>query len=195
MVAMAGKKCVAIATDKRFGIRELQTVACNFSKAYATTEKSMVGMCGLATDIQTMRQMLKFKLKMYELQEKKVMEPTTLMNMMSTTLYERRFGPWFTEPIVCGLDKNNDPVLCSYDFIGAMSESKNFAVGGTTSDQLLGVCESFWKPDMEPEELFETIAQCLLTAVDRDCLAGWGGVVHVITPTHVITRHLKGRMD
>ena len=32
----------------------------------------------------------------------------------------------------------------------------------------------------EPEELFETISQALLNAVDRDALSGWGGVVHIM---------------
>jgi 20S proteasome subunit beta 3 len=48
---------------------------------------------------------------------------------------------------------------------------------------------------MEPEELFETLSQCLLSGVDRDALAGWGALVHVITKDQVISRTLKGRMD
>jgi 20S proteasome alpha/beta subunit len=32
----------------------------------------------------------------------------------------------------------------------------------------------------EPEDLFETISQCLLSAVDRDAFSGWGGIVHVM---------------
>lgn len=32
----------------------------------------------------------------------------------------------------------------------------------------------------EPEELFETISQALLSSVDRDCLSGWGGHVYVV---------------
>merc|ERR1712194_139349 len=108
------------------------------------------------------------------------MRAKTIKQLISTSMYERRFGPWMVEPVVAGLDENNEPVLCSYDFIGAMSEAKDFTVSGTTSDQLMGVCESFWRPDMNPDELFETISQCLLSAVDRDCLAGWGGVVHII---------------
>lgn len=47
----------------------------------------------------------------------------------------------------------------------------------------------------EPEDLFETISQAILNAVDRDASSGWGAVVHVITPEKVITRHLRGRMD
>ena len=44
-------------------------------------------------------------------------------------------------------------------------------------------------------DLFELVAQCLLSGVDRDCLAGWGCTVHVLTKEGVTTRHLKGRMD
>lgn len=57
------------------------------------------------------------------------------------------------------------------------------------------MCESMWRPDLGPEELFETISQCLLSGVDRDALAGFGSIVHIITKDKVITRQLKGRMD
>lgn len=66
---------------------------------------------------------------------------------------------------------------------------------GTSPESLYGMAESMWKPDMEPEELFETIAQCLLSGVERDALSGWGSVVHLITKDKVITRTIKGRMD
>ncbi|CBZ55304.1 hypothetical protein NCLIV_057270 [Neospora caninum Liverpool] len=45
------------------------------------------------------------------------------------------------------------------------------------------------------EELMETLSQSLLAAVDRDCVAGWGAVVHVMTPNKITTRQLKCRMD
>jgi hypothetical protein len=35
------------------------------------------------------------------------------------------------------------------------------------------------------------ISQCLLAGVNRDCLSGWGGVVHVISKDKLITRTLK----
>lgn len=57
------------------------------------------------------------------------------------------------------------------------------------------MCESLYKPDLEPEELFETLAQALLASVDRDALSGWGGVVHIITKEGVMTKELKGRQD
>jgi 20S proteasome subunit beta 3 len=47
----------------------------------------------------------------------------------------------------------------------------------------------------QADDLFEVVAQCLLSGVDRDCLAGWGCTVHILTPEGLTTRHLKGRMD
>jgi len=195
IMAMAGENCVAIAADRRYGVRQLQTMSCNRQKIFQLTDKTFVALAGLATDVQTFSQLLNFRLKLYALREDREMQPKTCANVISSELYAKRFGPWFTEPVVAGLDKDNKPYLCAYDFIGAMSLADDFVVSGTTSEQLYGVCESFWRPGMGPDELFETAAQCLLSAADRDCLAGWGGVVHVITPDSVITKTLKGRMD
>lgn len=36
------------------------------------------------------------------------------------------------------------------------------------------------RPDLEPDELFEVLSQCLLSGVDRDCLAGWGATVYIM---------------
>ena len=71
----------------------------------------------------------------------------------------------------------------------------DFAVAGTCSENMYGMCESLYRPDLEPEDLFEVVSQALLSAVDRDAMSGWGAVVHVITPEGVTTRKLKARMD
>jgi len=195
IVAMAGENCVAIASDTRHGVRQLMTVGCQRQKTFQLTDQCFVGLAGLATDVQTMSQLLDFRIKLFSLREERVMQPQTVGNLISSMLYEKRFGPWFTEPVVAGLDKDHKPFLCAFDFIGAMSKAQDFVVSGTSSEQLFGVCESFWRPGMNKDELFETLAQCLLSAVDRDCLAGWGGVIHIITPEEIVTKTLKGRMD
>ena len=84
-----------------------------------------------------------------------------------------------------------NPFITGMDLIGAMAPTDNFVVCGNNEESLFGVCESMYKPDLEPEELFEVIAQCILAGVNRDCLSGWGGVVHVISKDKVITRTLK----
>ena len=78
-----------------------------------------VGLPGLATDIQTVKQKIEFRMNMYELKETRQMRPKTFANMVSNMLYERRFGPFFVEPIVAGLDPVTfEPYICNMDLIG-----------------------------------------------------------------------------
>lgn len=155
-----------------------------------------MGLTGLATDIQTVHQKMEFRKNMYELTENRKMTPTTYANVLSNMLYERRFGPFFVNPVVAGLDaKTGEPYISSMDVIGCMTEPHDFAVAGTCEEQLFGMCETLWKPKMTPDELFECISQALMNAMDRDASSGWGCVVHIIEKDKVTTKNLKTRMD
>jgi 20S proteasome subunit beta 3 len=96
---------------------------------------------------------------------------------------------------VAGLDESNKPFLSGMDLIGAPVFAEDFVVSGTCTSNLHGTCEAMYREGMNPEELFEVLSQCLMAAVDRDALSGWGAVVHIITPEGVHTRTLKTRMD
>jgi len=197
IIAMTGHECVAIASDTRYGIRQ-QTISDNIQRIFQINNKTFVGLTGLITDAQTLSAKFRFRTKLYELQEERPMKPAIFANMVSNVLYEKRFGPFFCEPIIAGLEEKKDkhvPFICAMDLIGAQVFTDDFLVGGTCSEQLYGVCEAMYKPNMGPDDLFETISQCLLAAVDRDCLAGWGSIVHIITPDKVITKKLKTRKD
>jgi len=194
IIAMAGKNCVGIAADTRLGV-QAQTVATDFKKVFKMNEKLFVGLAGLGSDVQTLEQQLKFRTNLYELKEERKMKPETFSALLSTMLYEKRFGPYFCEPVVAGLNDKNEPFLSAMDLIGAPVFTDDFVVSGTCTANLYGMCETLYKPNQEPDDLFETLAQALLASVDRDALSGWGGVVHIITSEGVTTRDLKGRQD
>nr|AGV54396.1 proteasome subunit beta type-3-A isoform 1 [Phaseolus vulgaris] len=208
---MVGKNCFAIASDRRLGV-QLQTIATDFQRIFRIHDKLFIALSGLATDAQTLNQRLVFRHKLYQLREERDMKPETFASLVSALLYEKRFGPYFCQPVIAGLGDDDKPFICTMDCIGAKELAKDFVVSGTASESLYGACESMFKPDMEPEELFETISQALLSSVNRglfkwvgpkhcylpqivDCLSGWGGHVYVVTPTEVKERLLKGRMD
>ncbi|GMI34319.1 hypothetical protein TrCOL_g13855 [Triparma columacea] len=194
IIAMAGKNCVGIAADTRLGV-QAQTVACDFKKVFKMGDKLFVGLAGLASDVQTLDQLLTFRKNLYELKEEREMKPKVFSAMLSSILYEKRFGPYFAEPVVAGLDDDGKPFLSAMDLIGAPVYTDDFVVSGTCTGNLYGMCETLYKPDLEPDDLFETLAQALLASVDRDALSGWGGVVHIITKEGVTSRELKGRQD
>ena len=121
---------------------------------------------------------------MYTIKQEREIDVQTFTHLVSSTLYERRFGPYFCEPIIAGLSKTSTggykPFIAATDMIGCIDLAKDFVVTGTASEKLFGVAEGLWEPDLEPEDLFETISQTLLNALDRDAFSGWGAVVHIL---------------
>lgn len=74
-------------------------------------------------------------------------------------------------------------------------KADDFVVAGTSAQSLYGTCEAFFRRDLGPEDLFRVAAHCLLSALERDCLSGYGAVVHLITTDGIETRELASRMD
>ena len=89
VIAMAGKDCVAIASDRRYGIRN-QTVGCEMQKVFQMNDKTFVGLTGLATDMQTLEQKFRFRCNMYRLREERDIGCSAFSNMVSSLLYEKR---------------------------------------------------------------------------------------------------------
>ncbi|RLV61911.1 hypothetical protein DV515_00019890 [Chloebia gouldiae] len=60
-----------------------------------------------------------------------------------------RFGPYYAEPVIAGLEPGSlRPFLCSLDLIGCPMVTEDFVLSGTCSEQMYGMCESLWEPDM-----------------------------------------------
>lgn len=126
----------------------------------------------------------RYRVNMYTIKEEREIQPETFTHMVSSTLYEHRFAPYFIEPVIAGLSKSPTgefkPFIAATDVIGCINFAKDFVVAGVASSKLFGVAEGLWEPELEPEDLFETVSQTLLNAVDRDAFSGWGAVVHVM---------------
>ncbi|KDO80557.1 hypothetical protein CISIN_1g028737mg [Citrus sinensis] len=118
LVAMVGKNCFAIASDRRLGV-QLQTIATDFQRISKIHDRLFIGLSGLATDSQTLYQRLVFRHKLYQLREERDMKPETFASLVSALLYEKRFGPYFCQPVIAGLSDEDKPFICTMDSIGA----------------------------------------------------------------------------
>ncbi len=111
---MAGKNCVAIACDLRLGLQAL-TVSNNFPKIFPYGSSTYLGLTGLATDVSTVSELFRYKVNMYRLREERDISPQTFAHLVSSSLYEKRFGPWFVGPVVAGInEKSGEPFICGY---------------------------------------------------------------------------------
>lgn len=61
IIGMVGENCVGIAADRRLGL-QLSMIACDFTKVFPMTKKLLVGLAGLSTDVQTVHNIVEFRL-------------------------------------------------------------------------------------------------------------------------------------
>ena len=61
----------------------------------------------LLINIHTRSAKLKQSVALYEMNSVKRIKASTFANLVATTLYEKRMGPYFVTPIVVGLDLND----------------------------------------------------------------------------------------
>jgi 20S proteasome subunit beta 3 len=45
---------------------------------------------------------------------------------------------------------------------------------------LHGIAEALWRPNLDAEELVEVCGKAFVSALERDCLSGYGAVVYLI---------------
>mmetsp|Transcript_29843 Transcript_29843/g.75110 ORF Transcript_29843/g.75110 Transcript_29843/m.75110 type:complete len:202 (+) Transcript_29843:1125-1730(+) len=194
IIIMGGKNCFAIASDLRFGLDNF-TKGQKTPKIFKIHEKLFIGMIGLFGDISTIRQILEYKNSIYSLKKSEKIQPFCFSSMLSNLLYHHRFAPFLVETVLAGLDDKNRLFIESKDILGAKSTSSDFATIGSCSESLHGICQVFWKPEMNLEELFKTISSCLILGLNRNCTSGWGGIVHLVSADGVTSKLIQTRMD
>ena len=73
-----------------------------------------------------------------------------------------RFGPFFAEPVIVALNDDGTTMLCGtflsssiqiyeilgMDCLGAAESPKDYVVAGTAANEMHGLAEAYWRPDM-----------------------------------------------
>lgn len=252
VMAMAGKSCVALAVDKRFGVgNKLVNVyphpilALPTRKHYSFLSSKnvdpeqlsdclsiVVAFTGLESDIQSFMVELSAQVRnkihrgLGFMASHATLSPAAVASLTSHLLYHRKSSPFYVEPIIVGIELvDNDPdetlsrkslhaetlseknvnlqkkvtlrpYLCSMDIIGAKSQSTSFVCAGVASKSLYGTAEAYWKPNLTESDLVEVCAKAFLSALERDCLSGYGATIYLISSDGSIVEYdLECRND
>ena len=157
MLAMAGKNCVAVAVDKRFGSGPA-LVQIAPPKLLVASDKLLVACTGLQTDAQSLQQDLSVQISKtfarglgFTQTVQTEISPRSLASLTSHILYQRKRAPYYVEPLVVGMD-GSKPYLCSFDMIGAKSLSESFVCAGAATKSLYGTAEALWEKDLAPQD-------------------------------------------
>mmetsp|Transcript_27428 Transcript_27428/g.41528 ORF Transcript_27428/g.41528 Transcript_27428/m.41528 type:complete len:265 (-) Transcript_27428:343-1137(-) len=205
-LAMAGENCVALAVDKRFGSGP-QMVNISPRHAFIPHSSLMVAFTGFHADIQSLSLELQLQVKSKITRGSLIrrnqkitprISPTAMACLTSHTLYGKRNSPYYVEPVIAGLiesDGTDQPFLCALDVIGAQARSNEFVSVGVASKSMYGTAEALWRPGLSPKELVQVCGKAFLSALERDCLSGYGAVLYLITKDGIEQIELACRND
>jgi len=128
VIGVSGKDFAIVASDTRFS-RGYSILSRDVPKYTKLTDKCVIASAGMGADRDTLHKSLQARLTMYEFQHKKQMPTLAIAQMLSNTLYYRRFFPYYAFNLLAGLDEEGKGCVFSYDAIGSYERSFYSAQG------------------------------------------------------------------
>jgi 20S proteasome subunit beta 6 len=99
------------------------------SKLFGLTDKTVLSTAGCMTDIITLRRHLSAKLTQYEQNHQSVMKTSAAAQLLSVTLYYRRFFPYYAFCMIAGLDEEGKGAVYGYDAVGSFKRDDYGCMG------------------------------------------------------------------
>ncbi|VDL91268.1 unnamed protein product [Schistocephalus solidus] len=147
---------------------------------------------GFHGDILTFIKLLETRVKAsfheFKYHHKKDISLTAMANLISISLYSRRFFPFYVGTLLAGLDENGEGAVFSYDPVGSY-QREHYRATGTGSAILQPFMDSqiqgmnlVSKPTKISREAAINLAKDIfISAAERDIFCGDAVVVDVIT--------------
>ena len=73
----------------------------------------------MVADMETLHKLLITKVKVYEREHKIAPTTESIAQLLSVTLYGRRFMPYYSFNLLCGLSASGEGAVYGYDAIGS----------------------------------------------------------------------------
>lgn len=106
---------------------------------FRSTDKCVIASGGCFTDIATLHKVLAARIDTYRHDHDVDMGCTALAQMLSTTLYSRRFFPYYAFNLVAGLDAAGKGAVFTYDAVGSY-ERVQYAAQVRDAHACAGMC-------------------------------------------------------
>jgi len=185
-LGIAGDDYCVLAADTRLstGYR-IHTRNC--SKATQLTDKCVIASCGMKSDAITLHKHLKARIVMYEHKHRRQPSVCAIAQLLSTMLYHKRFFPYYTFNVLCGVDDEGKGAVYHYDAIGSF-ERCPYTTSGSGSSLVMSVldCQLQRGNQTQPaaplgkQEVVEMCKDVMSSVGERDIYTGDAGEIFII---------------
>ncbi|KVH91195.1 Proteasome, beta-type subunit, conserved site-containing protein [Cynara cardunculus var. scolymus] len=117
-VAIAGADYCVIAADTRMSTG-YSILTRDYSKICKLADKSFMASSGFQADVKALQKVLASRHLIYQHQHNKQMSCPAMAQLLSNTLYYKRFFPYYAFNVLGGLDSEGKGCVFTYDAVGS----------------------------------------------------------------------------
>lgn len=154
------------------------------------------------TDVITLRRMISAKLTQYELNHSGIMSTEAAAQLLSVTLYYRRFFPYYAFNMIAGLDEEGKGAVYGYDAVGSFKRDDYGAMGSGQNyimpilDNLIGhKNRNDEKRRISAEEAVSICKDVFISAAERDIYTGDSVEIKLIRKEGITVETFKLKND
>ena len=179
VLALAQDDYVIFAADTRLS-RRYSILHRNVSKIHKLTDETYILSAGMYADAINLWKKLDQQIELFELNHGYTPSSNAIASLLSRTLYEKRFFPFYTFNLVVG-NIDGKPTVWNYDAIGSF-EAMTYSVSGNGSDMMQSFMDNQFKgynnikklDKMNLEDSVEVLVDCFTSAAEIDTTCGDG---------------------
>merc|ERR1711920_997340 len=145
---------------------------------------------------------LKARIVMYEHKHRRQPSIVAIAQMLSTTLYYKRFFPYYTFNVLSGIDDEGKGATYHYDAIGSF-ERVPYTTIGSGSSLVMGVLDAQIQkgnqttptPDLTKEQIIELAQDVMSSVGERDIHTGDYAEIFLIDASGVTQKRFDLKLD
>ncbi|XP_040579451.1 proteasome subunit beta type-1 [Lepeophtheirus salmonis] len=201
-IGIAGKDFVVIASDTRL-CNSYDILSRDVPKVFDLGGNSVLGASGCWCDVLTFVRVAESRIKNYNYTHGKEMSTSALAQMLSITLYRKRFFPYYIHNVLAGLDDEGRGAIFTYDPVGHCEKVK-ISCGGASMEMIQPILDNVIEKknmtnaelvDLSIDETVNIVHDCFISAAERQIQTGDGVVFKIITKDGIETKRVGLRRD
>ena len=153
-----------------------------------STDKCVLSSAGMQADAATLRKVLTARIVQYRHRHNHTMSTPAIAQLLSNTLYYKRFFPYYTFNVLGGLDEDGAGAVYGYDAIGSF-ERIPYGVTGSASALITSVLDNQieyktagkMKHTLSLDEMIDLVKDAYTSAGERDIYTGDSVQMAIIT--------------
>ncbi|XP_062090502.1 proteasome subunit beta type-1 [Humulus lupulus] len=205
-VAIAGADYCVIAADTRMSTG-YNVLTRDYSKICKLADKSVMASSGFQADVRALQKQLDAKHLIYQHQHNKQMSCPAMAQLLSNTLYYKRFFPYYSFNVLGGLDNEGKGCVFTYDAVGSY-EKVGYSSQGSGSTLIMPVLDKRLKAPsplllpaqdavtpLSEAEAIDLVKTVFVAATERDIYTGDRVEIVILNADGIRREHMELRKD